>query len=127
MKISAIAAAATILAATSAHAIELGSTGVSIGGELDTFYDVDGEHIDSVFTPKLGYSMYGIALSASTDLNIVEADQIVIGDQFDKLPVMELGASYSILNGAAKAYGEVDFDVEESDWTGAKVGVSFNF
>ena len=127
MKIAAIATAATLLAATSASAIDIGNTGISVGAELDTYWDFDGEHIDSVLTPKVGYSLYGFDLSASTDLNVVQADTIVIGDQFDTLPVLDLGASYSILNGGAKAYGEVDFDLEQSDWTGAKVGVSFSF
>ncbi len=127
MKIAAIATAATLLAATSASAIELGNTGISIGAELDTYWDVDGEHIDSVLTPKLGYSIYGFDMSASTDLNVVQADTIVIGDQFDTLPVLDLGASYSILGGGAKAYGEVDFNLEDTEWTGAKVGVAFSF
>lgn len=127
MKIAAIATAATIFAATSVHAIDIGNTGVSLGAKVDAYYDVDGEHFDSVLTPSFGYSAWGIDLSASTDLNIVTADTIVFQDAFDTLPVLDLGASYSILNGSATAYGNIDFNLEDSEFTGGKVGVSFAF
>jgi hypothetical protein len=127
MKIAAIATAALLFGASSAQAIDIGNTGINIGAKLDSYYDVDGEHFDSVLTPSLGYAMWGISLSASTDLNVVTADTIVMQDAFDTLPMIDIGASYSILNGSATAYGNIDWDLEASDFSGAKVGLSFAF
>jgi hypothetical protein len=124
MKFAAIAVAAMITA-TSASAAELGATGISIGAELDTFYDFDTEGVGSVVTPEVGYTMMGVSLTASTDLALIEGDKVVAKDMLDA-PIVSFGAEYTM--GVANLYGEVDVDVtNDFDTSAAKVGVSFKF
>jgi len=124
MKIAAFAAAATIAATTAVSAAEIGATGISIGAELDTYYDIDGENFNSVLSPELGYSAWGAKFTASTDLNLVTADEITVTDMFDA-PVFSLGAEYGLGMGAT-VYGEVDVDTD-LETSGARAGISFKF
>ena len=125
MKIAAIAVAATI-AATTASAAQLGATGISIGAELDTYYDFDAEATQSVLTPTVGFAAAGVDFSASTDLTLIENDSLKFDTMLDN-PVITLGAGYTLNMGvAARAYGEVDID-QDFDTSGAKAGIKFSF
>lgn len=125
MKLAAIIATATILSASAASAMDLGNTGIALGAEVDTNYDFDADSIQSVLSPELAYSNWGATFTVGTDLNLVTNDTIVVMDAFDA-PVIDLGAEY-VLGFGAKAYGGVNYDVDGSAFSGAKVGVAFAF
>lgn len=127
MKIAAIVAA-TMITATAASAAEIGATGISIGAEVDTYWEKDADAVQSVLTPELGYKAMGIDFTASTDLNLITDGQVVAQDMFDDKPVLSFGAGYTVNMGvAARVYGEVDVDTDGFDTSGAKVGLSFKF
>ena len=119
MKIAAIAAAATIVA-TSASAIELGNTGVSLGGEFDTKYDTGAEEFAMEFVPKAGINRWGVDFEASTTFDVLglNEDDVFKGVDFE--------AGYTIGGTGLRAYGEIgtDADFEFGD---ATLGVSFEF
>lgn len=120
MKIAAITAAAMITA-TSVSAIELGASGVSVGGKFDTKYDTGTEEFAMEFVPKASINMWGTDFSASTTFDILElntADEIFKG--------LDLEAGYTIGGTGLRAYGEIgtNSDFEFGD---ATLGVSFEF
>ena len=125
MKIAAIAAAA-IITATSVSAAEIGATGVSIGAELDTRYNIDTETMKSTLTPSLGYDWQGFSLSADMDFILYENDFTLNND---KLPTLDFGAEYgmTLLGLDAVVFGESGYDLEKEAMDDIEVGVSFSF
>lgn len=119
MKIAAIAAAA-LLTATTASAVELGNTGVSLGGKFDTKYDTGAEEFAMEFVPKASIVQWGVDMSASTTFDVLNLNE---GDLFKGL---DLEAGYTIGGTGLRAYGEIgtDADFEFGD---ATIGVSFEF
>ena len=124
MKIAAIAVAATI-AATSASAAELGATGISLGAELDSAYNVDQENMKETLTPTLGYKAWGADFSLSSDLAIYD-DEFVAGDT---KPTLDFGAEYgmSVFGLNSTAYVETGYDLEEKKMGDVIVGAKFSF
>ena len=121
MKIVAFAAVATMIAATSASAVELGSSGVNLGGKFDSKYDTGTEEFAMEFVPKASINRWGADFSASTTFDILE-----LNTDDDIFKGVDLEAGYSIGNTGLRAYGEIgtDADFEFGD---ATVGVSFEF
>lgn len=125
MKIAAIAAATMVTlaacAGTEAEAIELGNTGVGIGGKFDTKYDTGTEEFAMEFVPKASFTNWGVDFAASTTFDILE-----LNSDDDIFKGLDLEAGYTIGNTGLRAYGEIgtDADFEFGD---ATVGVSFEF
>ena len=128
MKKLALAAIAALTVSGAAMAAPIGNTGLSVSNELNTYWDFDSEAFQATLSPEIGYTVWGMALAAGTDLTMIKDNEIVAMDAFDTLPVIDLGIKYSIGTGlAATAYGGVDFDLDASEFTGAKVGLKINF
>ena len=119
MKIAAIAVAAT-LAATAASAAEIGATGVSVGATVDANYTTGVDTYAVDFTPRAGYSAFGVAFGVETTFDVLTLNE---GDVFKGL---DFDASYSLGATGASVYGEVgtDKDFEFGDVT---VGAKFSF
>ena len=113
-------ATALIVAAGAASAVELGTTGVSLGGTLDANYTTGVDTYAVELTPRAGYSAFGVAFGVETTLDVMTLNE---GDVFQGL---DFDASYDLFNTGATVYGEVgtDADFEFGD---VKVGVSFAF
>lgn len=130
MKIAAIAATALITLAacqaTEAEAAEIGSTGISIGAELDNRYNVDGDDMTVTLTPGLGYDWRGFALSAEMDVVLYENEFTLNNDD---LPTLDFGAEYGLgLWGlTSTAYIESGYNFETDDMSDVEVGISFSF
>ena len=126
MKIAAIAAAA-LITATAASAADIGNTGISLGAELDSRYNVDAEALTITLTPEVGYSIAGFGLSASTDLLLANNDGLTANK--DKLPTLDFGAEYGLnmWGLGATAYAETGYDLEAEDMSDVEVGVKFKF
>jgi len=124
MKIAAIAAATMVTlaacAGTEAEAVELGNTGVSLGGKFDTKYDTGAEEFAMEFVPKAGINRWGVDFEASTTFDVLGLNED------DVFKGIDLEAGYTIGNTGLRAYGEIgtDADFEFGD---ATVGVSFEF
>ena len=126
MKIAAIAAAALITSTAAVSAAEIGSTGISIGAELDNRYNVDQEQMTTTLTPSAGYNIAGFGLSAEMDFVLYDNEFTLNNDE---LPTLDFGAEYGMTLGGLNAtvYGETGYDLEAEDMSDVEVGVSFKF
>ena len=115
-------AALFAVTATSASAMDLGTTGLSLNTEVVAEYNVDAENMLLRAEPELGYTVAGIDLTAGALLPIYD-DDIVLGD---KLPTLDFGAKKALMDGL-KVYGEVAYDLEAEERGDLTVGLSFNF
>lgn len=116
---------AALMAASSASAMDLGNTGLTFGGEVVAEHTVDAGDTTVVFTPALGYTLGGVALTASTDLSIYNND-FVIGDTLEVLPVIDFTAEYALRENAV-AYFETSYDLEAKARGEMTLGLSFSF
>ena len=130
MKFAAIAAA-TLLTATSVSANEIGATGISWGVETEAAYTIndaagnDVEDFGVKITPEIGYTMFGIGLTADMDLPVYNNEEFKLDTAFDN-PKINLGASYEVFGGLS-LFGETTWDIDAEDTVSTKVGASFKF
>lgn len=130
MKIAAITAAA-LLAATSVSANEIGTTGITWGVESEaafTINDAAGNAVEDFgvkITPEIGYTMFGIGLTADMDLPVYNNEEFKLDTAFDN-PKINLGASYELFGGLS-LFGETTWDIDASDAVSSKVGATFAF
>ena len=130
MKIAAIAVASALAlaacAGTEAEAAEIGSTGISIGAELDNRYNVDTETMTSTLTPGVGYDIAGFGLSAEMDFVLYDNDFTLNNDE---LPTLDFGAEYGLglMGLTSTAYVESGYNFETEDMSDVELGVKFAF
>lgn len=131
MKFVTLAAVAALTlaacAAEEAEAAEIGSTGISIGAELDNNYNFDTEDFTITLTPEVGYEWRGLDFTASTDLEVLNNSTITLTDQ--DLPTLDLGVEYGIGLWAldATVYGETGYNFETDDMSAVEMGMKFSF
>jgi hypothetical protein len=130
MKIAAITAAA-LLTATSVSANEIGATGITWGVESEAAYTIndaagaDVEDFGVKITPEIGYTLFGIGLTADMDIPVYNNEEFKLNKAFDD-PKVNLGASYEVFNGV-KLFGETTWDFDTDDNVSTKVGATFAF
>ena len=130
MKIAAITAAA-LLTATSVSANEIGATGITWGVETEAAYtinDAAGAAVDDFgvkITPEIGYTMFGIGLTADMDLPVYNNEEFKLDTALDN-PKINLGASYEVFGGIS-LFGETTWDIDAEDTVSTKVGATFAF
>jgi len=130
MKIAAITAAA-LLTATTVSANEIGATGITWGFETEAAYtlnDAAGNDVEDFgvkITPEIGYTMFGVDLTADMDIAVYNNEEFKLDQAFDN-PKINLGASYELFNGL-ELFGETTWDVDGEDAVGTKVGATFAF
>ena len=130
MKFAAIAAA-TLLTATSVSANEIGATGISWGVETEAAYTIndaagnDVEDFGVKITPEIGYTMFGIGLTADMDLPVYNNEEFKLDTALDN-PKINLGASYEVFGGI-DLFAETTWDIDAEDTVSTKVGATFSF
>lgn len=130
MKIAAITAAA-LLTATSVSANEIGATGITWGVESEAAYtinDAAGNAVEDFgvkITPEIGYTMFGVALTADMDLPVYNNEEFQLSNAFDE-PKINFGATYEVFGGI-ELFGETTWDVDGSEAVSSKVGATFSF
>ena len=73
----------------------LGTTGLTLNTEAEAQYKVDAETTTVKLTPELGYTFYGVDLTAATTLEVYDnAAGFTLDDEFDHMPTLDFGASY---------------------------------
>ena len=125
-------ALATLFAATSAHAVDL-APNVSLDTEVKAWHEVDAEKNYLTINPEVEWTPNAGALSLSVG-TVITAYETQTGDNFvlfDALddgsrPNIDLEAEYDLGNGA-ELFSETSWDVDNSERTEMKVGVSFTF
>ena len=130
MKFAAIAAAA-LVTATSVSANEIGATGITWGVETEAAYTINDaagaavEDFGVKLTPEIGYTMFGIDLTADMDLPVYNNEEFKLDTAFDNTKI-NLGATYEVFGGV-ELFGETTWDVDASDNVSTKVGATFAF
>jgi hypothetical protein len=130
MKIAAIATAA-LVTATSVSANEIGATGITWGVETEAAYTIndatgaDVEDFGVKVTPEVGYTMFGVGLTADMDIAVYNNEEFKLDKAFDELKI-NLGASYEMFGGI-ELFGETTWDVDGSEAVSSKVGATFSF
>ena len=130
MKFAAITAAA-LLTATSISANEIGATGITWGVESEAAYtinDAAGNAVEDFgvkVTPEVGYTMFGVGLTADMDLPVYNNEEFKVNKAFDN-PKINLGATYEVLSGV-ELFGETTWDIDAEDAVSSKVGATFSF
>ena len=121
-----LAAAALLLTATSASAIELGG-GLALNTAIDGEYSTATELFTTTVTPTLSYTVSGLELWADTELALYDGASFNLDS--DIFTGINLGADYAlpaIGPMGAKAYIEAGFN-SDWDYTRTLVGFSLNF
>ena len=130
MKFAAITAAA-LLTATSISANEIGATGITWGVESEAAYTIndaagnDVEDFGVKVTPEIGYTMFGVGLTADMDLPVYNNEEFKLDQAFDN-PKINFGATYEVFGGV-ELFGETTWDFDASDNVATKVGATFAF
>lgn len=124
MKFAAITAAA-LLTATSISAAEIGSTGITIGAEADTKYDLDAEDLSLTLTPEVGYTLMGLNFTADMDIDVYSNEEFQLQDAFDA-PMIGLEVEYELLP-SLELYGKTTWDVDAGDTSSSSIGATFSF
>ncbi len=130
MKFAAIAAAA-LVTATSVSANEIGATGISWGVETEAAYTIndaagaDVEDFGVKVTPEIGYTMFGVGLTADMDIAVYNNEEFKLDKAFDN-PKINFGASYEVFGGI-ELFGETTWDIDGEDAVATKVGATFSF
>jgi len=120
-----VAAAALALTASPLVAADLGTTGISLGGEAVAEYNIDAENLSLVVTPEVSYDFTGyFVASAATDLTIYDGE--FTEATFEVLPVIDFRVEREVMANVT-AYGEMSYDLEAQERGDATVGMSFNF
>jgi hypothetical protein len=122
MKFAAITAAALLVSATSIQAAELGATGISLGATTTAEYNVDAENMTLELTPTVGYGLYGMDFTASTDLMIYNDDFVFM----DTNPTLDFKVAYGVWDGL-EVYAETGYDLEKEDRADIVLGAAFTF
>ena len=115
----AVLATAAILAANSASAFDLGLGGLKAGGKIDSSYNVTQDAYGLIATPELGWEMYNLDMTVSTDIDVLALDE---GADFTGL---DYRAEFEVFDGLT-AYGTVSSD-EDWDFGDVVVGATFEF
>lgn len=122
-----LAAAALLLTATSASAIELGG-GLALNTSIDGEYSTATELFTTSITPTLSYTpMSGLELWADTELAVYDGASFNLDS--DIFTGINIGADYAlpaIGPLGAKAYIEAGFN-SDWDYTRTLIGFSLNF
>ncbi len=121
MKLVAATTAALIMASSAAFAEDVTVAGQTFlyGAEFDANYTTGKAEWALDFTPYVGYSLYGIDLTAETTIDVLD-----INDSSELFQGLDLKATYEV--GTATAYAEVGAD---KDWSFGDVtmGVKYKF
>jgi hypothetical protein len=130
MKFAAITAAA-LLTATSISANEIGATGITWGVESEAAYtinDAAGNAVEDFgvkVTPEVGYTMFGVGLTADMDLPVYNNEEFKVDKMLDN-PKINFGATYEVFGGV-ELFGETTWDIDAEDAVSSKVGATFSF
>ena len=115
------------MAATSAMAEDLGTTGLTLNTDLVAQYKVDAETTTFKLTPELGYVFMGVDLTAATTLNLYDnAGGFTLDDEFDHMPTIDLGASYMASDALELELGTA-YNLETKDRSEVTMTATFSF
>jgi hypothetical protein len=119
MKLTVIAAAATMFVATQASAFDLGN-GLTVGAEVDMNYTTGTELWALEATPEVGLGLLGTEVTVGSTFDLMNLN----GD--DTFKGLDFSAEYAVGATGLTAYGEVSTD-SDFEFGDVKVGAKFAF
>lgn len=116
MKKILLATAAVFAMASSAFALDFGTTGLALNTEVTSEYNLDTELFTVVSTPELAYSpVEGLGLYVNTDLTLYNGTDVLMFDE-SAFTGLTVGATYvpnvSLGKTSVELYIEADFDAD---------------
>ena len=124
------AAAVLAFSASSAFALDFGTTGVALNTEVTSEYNIDTELFTIVTTPELAYSpVEGLGLYVNTDLTIYDGSDLMVFDE-SAFTGVTVGATYvpnvNLGSASVELYLETSFDADFNR-EDALVGATLSF
>ena len=122
-----VLAAVAAMAATSATAMDLGTSGLTLNTDVVAKHLVDAGTTVATINPDLGYN-FGLAdFTVGTKLNLWDnANAITLDDEFDHLPVFDFGITYALQDNL-ELEATTSYDMEASDRGEITLVATFSF
>ena len=122
-----VLAAVAAMAATSATAMDLGTSGLTLNTDVVAKHLVDAGTTAATINPELGYN-FGLAdFTVGTKLNLWDnANAITLDDEFDHLPVFDFGITYALQDNL-ELEATTSYDMEASDRGEITLVATFSF
>ncbi len=122
-----VLAAVAAMAATSATAMDLGTSGLTLNTDVVAKHLVDAGTTVATINPELGYN-FGLAdFTVGTKLNLWDnANAITLDDEFDHLPVFDFGITYALQDNP-ELEATTSYDMEASDRGEITLVATFSF
>ena len=122
-----VLAAVAAMATTSATAMDLGATGLTLNTEVVAKHLVDAGTTSATINPELGYN-FGLAdFTIGTKLNVWDnANSLTLDDEFDHMPVMDFGITYGLTD-SLELEAITSYDLEAGDRGEMTLTATFSF
>ena len=122
-----VLAAVAAMAATSATAMDLGTSGLTLNTDVVAKHLVDAGTTAATINPELGYNFGPADFTVGTKLNLWDnANAITLDDEFDHFPTFDFGITYQMQSNLAFEAGtSYDFDAGERGEFSLKATFSF--
>ena len=81
------------------------------------------------YTPEVTWTTGSLDVWANTKIGIYDSsaiDTVVLGDWFDQMPTMNLGADYGI-NDATEVYAKTSWNLDAGERGEVEIGLEFSF
>jgi|TARA_B110000495_G_C22587548_1_gene352392 hypothetical protein len=122
-----VLAAVAAMAATSATAMDLGTSGLTLNTDVVAKHLVDAGTTAATINPELGYNFGPADFTVGTKLNLWDnANAITLDDEFDHLPVFDFGITYALQDNL-ELEATTSYDMEASDRGEITLVATFSF
>jgi hypothetical protein len=122
-----VLAAVAAMAATSATAMDLGTSGLTLNTDVVAKHLVDAGTTVATINPELGYNFGPADFTVGTKLNLWDnANAITLDDEFDHLPVFDFGITYALQDNL-ELEATTSYDMEASDRGEITLVATFSF
>ena len=122
-----VLATAVAMAATSATAMDLGTTGLTLNTDVVAEHKFDAETTTMTVNPELGYAVGSANFTMGTLLSVWDdTNSFTLDDEFDHAPTLDFGVTYPLMSNAELEVGTTyDFEAEARGELSAKLTFSF--
>ena len=122
-----VLATAVAMAATSATAMDLGTTGLTLNTDVVAEHKFDAETTTMTVNPELGYAIGSANFTMGTLLSVWDdTNSFTLDDEFDHMPKIDFGVTYPVSgNTEFEVLTSYDLEAEARGELSAKLTFSF--
>lgn len=122
-----VLATVVAMAATSATAMDLGTTGLTLNTDVVAEHKFDAEATTMTINPELGYNLGSAEFTMGTLLSVWDdTNSFTLDDEFDHMPKIDFGVIYPVSGNTEFELGtSYDLEAEERGEISAKFTFSF--